>query len=102
MAEKYTPDAPTLRRIALLATRVTQDNRSIRKEMREISKEIDELEKDAALGVPFSSAHVARLSLLIDRLAPRHAARTAHQVVENAVLAELRELANALRDGNPS
>jgi hypothetical protein len=98
MAEKFVADTATLRRIALLSLRVMQDNQSIGTEMREITKAIDELKKDSVLGIPFSAAHVARLGLLIERLTPRRSQRAAHQVVENAVLAELRELAQVLRE----
>ena len=98
MAEKFVADTATLRRIALLAIRVAQDNQSIGTEMREITKAIDELKKDAVLGKPFSTANVTRLGLLIEHLTPRRSPRAAHQVVENAVLAELRELARVLRE----
>lgn len=88
------PDAPTLRRIALLVLRAGEDDVALRHPMREISSVIEQLKRDVALGVPLRRDKVARLGSLIDK-ATRGQSRTIH----SAIFAELRDLGHVLCRG---
>jgi hypothetical protein len=88
------PDAATLRRIALLVLRAGEDDVAVRHSMSEISRVIEHLKRDVALGVPLKRDKVARLGSLIDK-ATRGQSRTIH----SAILAELRDLGHDLCRG---
>lgn len=89
------PDAPTLRRIALLVLRAGEDDAALRQPMSEISRVIEYLKRDVALGVPLERDKVARLGSLIDKVTRNSSPRTIH----SAILAELRDLGHVLCRG---
>lgn len=87
-------DIPTLRRIALLALRVGQDEPSLGRPMGRISAILARMKRDAALGQPFDRAELGRLKHLLTRAVQPALAASA---IAGSMLAELRDLGRALR-----
>jgi hypothetical protein len=86
-------DVPTLRRIALLALRISQDEPSLGRPMGRISAILEQMKREAALGQPFDRAEVDHLKRLLTRAARPGAADS---VISGSMLAELRDLGRAL------
>lgn len=91
--ERALPDGPTLRRIALLVKRASEDDEALRRPMTQISNAIDELKRDIALGLPPDRRTAARLSSLIDGLMRD---RTARSGLHTAIFGELHDLGRVL------
>ena len=89
-------DEPTLRRIALLVMRASQDEAAIGGPMTEIWNLIDRLKQDAAGGTPFRSSDIAKLTALIDRVT-RENLSSGELTVQSSILTELRDVVRMLR-----
>jgi tRNA-splicing ligase RtcB len=98
--ERLVPDAPTLRRIAVLVMRASQDDEALRRPMDEIWHVIEQLKRDVARGLPLDRDNVVRLSSLIERLARRRAFR-GERTVQTSILVELHDLGRTLCAGVP-
>ena len=89
-------DVPTLRRIAFLALRVSDDHPALSPTLREINTLVDRLKREVALGIALPPSEIRRLKRLLSGvpLAP-----SASSMIEAAMLDELRGLGRALHAG---
>ena len=97
--ESSTAETRTLRRIALLVLRAGEDerDRSVSDRLWRIGAIIDHMKRDVALGAAASDGDVATLASLVQRLpATAREPLFSHQVVQQSVLTELRELVSQL------
>ncbi|HEU4522472.1 MAG TPA: hypothetical protein VFT12_10735 [Thermoanaerobaculia bacterium] len=86
-------DVPTLRRIALLTLRVSQDDPALRTSMIEVSTILDHMKRDVALGRTFAPSDLKRLRTLLTGVARPRAPQS---LIEAAMLDELRDLGSVL------
>lgn len=86
-------DVPTLRRIALLTARLSEDDPSLRPSMKAISAICDRMKSEVAGGQALPPAEVEELETL---LAAVTVPRVPHSMIEAAVLDELRDLSRTL------
>ena len=86
-------DAPTLRRIALLTARLSEDEPSLRPPTRAISAILDRMKHEVAAGQAPLASEIEELERL---LAAVTVPRVTHSMIEAAVLDELRDFRRTL------
>ena len=86
-------DAPTLRRIALLTGRLSEDEPSLRPPIRQIATVLERMKREVAGGQAPSAAEIEELETL---LAAVTVPRVTHSMIEAAVLDELRDFGRTL------
>lgn len=86
-------DVPTLRRMALLALRISEDEPSLGRPMNRISLLLEQMKREAALGQPFDRAEIGHLRRLLTRAVLPFAGGS---VVAASMIAELGDLGRGL------